>query len=144
MKDKNFTPLPMSKALSDEAFVSYLKLTYRPSAEVSSQCALLLPIAIAEDRLLSALRTTILREALSYWNKPQETHFFVFTASVGRWTYKGTHKPTFPRRTTKANLISLFGRLATPLEKGRFCSPPGKCLIEQYSGFNFPQPPSEA
>ena len=125
---------------TSEDFLDFLKLSYKPSKETAEQCLLLLPIAIAEDRLLSSLRNTLLREAMEIWNKPPAEHYFYYSPSTGRWTFKGTEYPRALSkvRGAKAHIVGLHGRLKQPIIRGQFCFPPGACMIQQYSGFNVP------
>lgn len=114
-------------------FVDFLKLSYSLSAPTLEAVSKLLPIAVAEDRMLESLRNKILSEAMAIWNAPLDTHFFLYSPTANRWMYKGVDKA----RAGQVS-ISLYGRLREPLVKGRFCDLPRNCMIQAIVGMQFP------
>jgi hypothetical protein len=111
---------------TNEAFLDYLQFSYIPSQQTADQCVLLLPIAVAEERLLGPLKETILTEAMTRWNEPSRFHTFRFSPSAKRWVYKGTlvKEPAIYDCDMR-----LFGRLKAPVIVGTFCGEPATMMI---------------
>lgn len=111
---------------SNDAFLDFLQLQYQPSRETAEQCILLLPVAVAEERLLGAIKETILTEAIARWNELERFHTFYFSPSAKRWVYRGTEVKSPINYDSE---IKLLGRLRAPIPVGAFCNEPRSMMI---------------
>lgn len=103
-------------------FREFLGLTYKPSDTVARHCVELLPAAVDEDRLIGAIKMSILSEAMNIFNQPRQNHYFRYSTNLRKWTYKGTQP--------KGLVTHIFeGRLNRVVPAGRFCPPPLEVLM---------------
>jgi hypothetical protein len=115
---------------TNEAFLEYLQFSYQPSQQTAEQCILLLPIAVAEERLLGPIKETMLNEAMAWWNEPLRFHQFVFSPSAKRWVYKGGTVASDLLGEAYPHLnFRIFGRLKAPQLVGTFCGEPATMMI---------------
>lgn len=116
----------------NEVFLQYLRFQYSPSRDAADAAMKLLPMAVAESRMLGSLQNLLLREAFELFNRPAQRHHFAFNAERQRWQYMGTH--TIP----KNNIIVVIGKLVRNLRPGQFTLVPQLEIIQELSGFNVP------
>lgn len=125
------TPANAHNWRSHEEFLEFLRFEFSfedASPQAKHQVMTLLPIALAEDRFVGAIKTTILTEALRAFNRPSLYHYFSTTAN--RWRYFGSAESPTLRVIGENGFTVVFGRLKRDLTIGAFCDPPHQELIK--------------
>lgn len=107
-------------------FIDFLTLEFsidNLNAERKSLIAHLLPIAVAENRLLGAITTAILEAAIEAWNRPAAYH--IFTVEKSRWKYFGQLASlTGFRHSSDETVRIVYGCLKRTIPYGAFCKRP--------------------
>jgi hypothetical protein len=118
---------------SNEEFLHFLRfdfsLTDAP-AEVRHQVLTLIPLAVAEERLVGAIKETVLKAAITAWNKPEQIHMFLNEGD--RWRYLSsfalTHAPSTTAKTVHS-IHFIIGKLKRSLNEGSYCRAPQEEVI---------------
>lgn len=112
-------------------FLEFLRFEFSfedASPQAKHQVMTLLPVALAEDRFVGAIKTTLLSEALRAFNRPPLYHYF--NISGERWRFVGSAETPTLRVVGENGLTVVFGRLKRDLTIGAFCNPPHQEMMK--------------
>jgi len=111
----------------NEEFLDFLTLEFdfKDASPASRQHVLtLIPIAVAENRLLGSVTEIVLREAIEAWNRPPRHHHF--TESDGKWKYIGATEEgvRIAPHLDNTSFFTSFGIAKRVMQPGAYCRSP--------------------